>query len=455
MTQPSENTLEAMRAALEAVHSLTIFRGVLDNPIGRAMLTLFHALVAPEPDALEIAQAYSNAFSVLAQAVQGEEISPNIPDAWQAYLTNVIVDDVNVLGIQAETYKIDVIGGGIREQAKRDIRTLRQLFTLSAQQVWELTETIVTATHPGLHDTWVPWYNLAPTRRVRITTPRDKLVHMIAHKQDWSTVVEALIHHWSLHGTGIFARYVVFRWEGRAEGLRGIIHPDPIQLSDLIGYEHEKERLQKNLEHFLHDAPAHDAILYGAPGTGKSSTVKALAHVYADTGLRLIEVSKEFVNDLPVIANQVRDHAPRFLLFIDDLSFEEHETAYKALKVLLEGTVEARPTNVLIYATTNRLNLIRENFADRGKPNEDVHWRDTLDEKASLIARFGLRVTFLTPDQTQYVNIVIGLAQQRGLTLAEEDLRTRAIAWERQHTGRSGRLARQFVDELEADLRTG
>ncbi len=454
MIQTSENTREAMRAALEAVHSLTIFRSVLDNPLGRAVLTLFHALVASEPDALAIAQAYSDAFSVLAHAVQSEVFLSDIPDAWQAYLAGAIVDDVNVLSIQAETYTIEAIGMGIREQAKRDIHTLHQLFTLSAQQVWALTETIVTSTHPGLHDTLVPWYNLAPTRKARIDTPRGTLVQTISEKQNWATLLEVLIHHWSLHGTGIFACYTVFRWEGRAEGLRGIIHPDPIQLSDLIGYEHEKERLQTNLERFLHGSPAHDAILYGAPGTGKSSTVKALAHAYADTGLRLIEVSKEFVNDLPAIVNEVRDHAPRFLLFIDDLSFEEHETTYKALKVLLEGTVEARPANVLIYATTNRLNLIRENFADRGKPNEDVHWRDTLDEKASLVARFGLRVTFLTPNQMQYVTIVIGLAQQRSLTLTEEDLRMRAIAWERQHTGRSGRLARQFVDELEAELRT-
>ena len=179
--------------------------------------------------------------------------------------------------------------------------------------------------------------------------------------------------------------------------------------------------------------------------------MKALANAYADMGLRLIEVRKEFVNDLPIIVNQLRGHAPHFLLFIDDLSFEEHETEYKALKVLLEGAAEARPANVLIYATTNRLNLIRENFADRGKPGDDVHWRDTLDEKASLVARFGLRVTFMTPDQAQYLNIVIGLAHQRGLTLSEEDLRLRALTWERQHTGRSGRLARQFIDDLEAE----
>ena len=304
---------------------------------------------------------------------------------------------------------------------------------------------------PNLHDTtWVPWHDLA-VEHDATRTAHELIMHQLARAEDWAASMPLLEQYWRRHGTGIFARYPVLRWEGDTKELRGIAHPDPIQLANLVGYEREKARLRTNLERFVQGLPAHDAVLYGAPGTGKSSTVKALANAYADMGLRLIEVRKEFVNDLPIIVNQVRGHAPYFLLFIDDLSFEEHETEYKALKVLLEGAVEARPANVLIHATTNRLNLIRENFADRGKPTEDVHWRDTLDEKASLVARFGLRVTFMTPDQAEYLTIVTGLAHQRGLTLSEEDLHTRALNWERQHIGRSGRVARQFIDDLEAE----
>ncbi len=162
---------------------------------------------------------------------------------------------------------------------------------------------------------------------------------------------------------------------------------------------------------------------------------------------------KEYLGDLPQIVSQLRDRAPRFLLFIDDLSFEEHEIEYKVLKMLLEGTAEARPANVLVYATTNRMNLVREYFTDRGKPTEDVNWRDTMEEKQSLAHRFGLRVTFMSPDQERYLNIALGLARQRGIALSEETVRERALQWERQHIGRSGRVARQFVDELEAELK--
>lgn len=452
MTHSTETTHKAMCAALVAVHGLTLLRDVLDDATGQVVLDLFRVLVAPEQDASSIAQAYSHAFASLALATTTEDLAWGVPDAWQAYLVSRIVDSVNPWSTQAERATPHAIASGLREQAKRDLYALRLLYDIPAQSVWELTRNIVTQSLPSLHDAWVPWYNLT-LEQTEVVTARQRLMQQLAAIQDWTTSLALLEQHWGVHGTGIFARYAVLRWQGRAEGLQGIAYPDPIQLAQLIGYEREKARLQTNLERFVHGLPAHDAVLYGAPGTGKSSSVKALANAYASKGVRLIEVRKELVNDLPAIVHQVRGHAPHFLLFIDDLSFEEHETDYKALKVLLEGAVEARPANVLIYATSNRLNLIRENFADRGKPTEDVHWRDTLDEKASLVARFGLRVTFMTPDQMQYLNIVTQLAQQRGLTLVEEDLRIRALAWERQHTGRSGRLARQFVDELEAEQR--
>ncbi len=449
-----ETTRETIGNALNKVHSLTLFRGVLNHDVGKVMLTLFRLLVAPESDATAIAQAYSNAFFMLANNTNISTSLPNISDAWQAHLISWLVDSVNPWSIQAEKVASEQLAPAMREQAKRDLRVLHSLYNLTAHNIWELTQHIVTQSLPSLHDAWVPWSHLALEHEQNATrTARGLLMHQLTTIEDWALSVPFLEQYWHLHGTGMFAHYSVFRWAGQAEGLHGIAHPDPIRLANLVGYEREKAQLRANLERFVHGLPAHDAVLYGAPGTGKSSTVKALANEYTDMGLRLIEVRKEFVNDLPAIVNQLRGHAPYFLLFIDDLSFEEHETQYKALKVLLEGAVEARPANVLIYATTNRLNLIRENFTDRGKPTDDVHWRDTHDEKASLIARFGLRVTFITPDQTQYLAIVTGLARQRGIILADEDLQTHALAWERQHTGRSGRVARQFIDDLEAEQR--
>ena len=450
MTHSLETTHEAICTALDAVHGLTLLRDVLDDDIGQAMLTLFRLLAASDPDASQIAQAYSNTFLALAHATNTDLLLPNIPDAWQAHLVSRIVDSINPWSRQAERVTSQQIAQGIHEQAKRDLRILHLLYIVKAHDIWELTRHLVIHVLPNLHDAWVPWDKLALEHEAT-GTARELMTHQLARAEDWAASMPLLEQYWQRHGTGIFARYAVLRWEGDAKELRGIVHHDRIQLANLVGYEREKARLRTNLDRFVQGLPAHDAVLYGAPGTGKSSTVKALANEYADMGLRLIEVRKEFVNDLPAIVNRVRGHAPCFLLFIDDLSFEEHETEYKALKVLLEGAVEERPANVLIHATTNRLNLIRENFADRGKPTEDVHWRDTLDEKASLVARFGLRVTFMTPDQAQYLTIVTGLAHQRGLTMSEEDLHLRALIWERQHTGRSGRVARQFIDDLEAE----
>lgn len=442
----------AIQTALEAVYGIALLRGVLEDEAGRAMLMLLLALVESEPDEAAVAAAYSQTFNALANSANGREMISGIPDAWQAYLVTRILDDTNPWSIQAERAGTAGIAPAIREQAGRDLRALRLLFDLTAQMIWDVTRNTVATAMPGLQDAWVPWYNLAPPGpSQRLLSARDAFGHRMIECEDWYALVEPLTKHWTQHGTGPFAYYHVLRWQGRTEGLAGIAHPDPNQLSGLIGYEREQALLQANLERFLHGLPAHDAVLYGAPGTGKSSTVKALVNAHANQGLRLVELRKEQVEDLPWLIAQLRDRAPRFLVFIDDLSFEAHETEYKALKVLLEGAAEARPHNVLIYATTNRLNLIREQFSERGKPGDDVHWRDTMEEKHSLVARFGLRVTFATPDQERYLKIAVTLAHQRGLRLPEEELRARALQWERQHTGRSGRLARQFVDELEAE----
>jgi uncharacterized protein len=168
-------------------------------------------------------------------------------------------------------------------------------------------------------------------------------------------------------------------------------------------------------------------------------------------------VAKENLGALPRVLENLRGRGPRFVLFVDDLSFEEHEVEYKSLKALLEGSVEEPPENVRVYATSNRRNLIRERFSDRdeGGANDDVHARDTMQEKLSLSARFGLRVTFPAPDQQRYLEIITGLARRRGIKIPDEQLEEQAMLWDRWHAGRSGRTARQFVDELEAELADG
>jgi len=459
MTTHSEDTqvrtIIAIRQALDAQKGIALLREVLSDQPAWMLLGLMKALIHPSPDPNFIAERYSDVLQAFAEAVTSGESEAGISDAWQATILARLLNDTNPLSIQAERVGPNGLSPAIRAQAERDLRALSLFFKLDAQSIWNLTRDLVTPSLPTLADAWVPWYDLAPISNSDLApTPRNVLIRQIMECEDWGMLVDPLIAHWARHGTGSFARYSAFRWEGNAEdqGLQGIAHPDPIQLSEIIGYNRQHNRLKANTERFLLGLPAHDAALYGAPGTGKSSTVKAIANAYANRGLRLIELRKELVNDLPRIIALLRGRAPRFLIFIDDLSFEDHETEYKALKVLLEGSVEARPKNVLIYITTNRLNLIREQFSDRGKPTEEVHWKDTMDEKHSLVARFGLRVTFTTPDQEHYLTIATGLARQRGIDLPEEELHARALTWERQHTGRSGRLARQFVDDLQAEL---
>lgn len=450
-TTSSLPSLDQVRVVLHATYGITLFRHVLEDAPAQSMLRLLSALVETEADAKLIASSYSRIFNELAEIAQSQN-TPCLLDAWQAYLIGRIIDDNNVISRQVEQAGVGSVNDTLRHQAERDLKILHRFYLLNAYTVWQLTTSAMASSLPILHDAWELWRNLAPAGVEDGNTTRNMLARRADTTADWAMLIEPLMKHWARHGTGSFAHYHVFRWQGANEGLQGIKYPDSVRLTELIGYQHEQNLLKANMERFLTGLPAHDMLLYGAPGTGKSSTVKALVNTYAEQGLRLVEVHKEYIRDLPRVVAQVREHAPRFLLFIDDLSFEDHESEYKVLKMLLEGTAEARPANVLICTTTNRHNIIREQFSDRGKPSEDVNWRDTMDEKLSLVHRFGLRVTFAAPDQERYLAIALGLARQRGINLSEETLRNRALQWERQRAGRSGRLARQFVDDLEAEL---
>jgi predicted AAA+ superfamily ATPase len=297
---------------------------------------------------------------------------------------------------------------------------------------------------PALAGVWVPWKDPAPEDE----SPRRVIACKLAAAEDWEACVPLLADHFARHGTGPFGRHWVFQWRGGK--LRAVVRPDPVRLEGLISYEREREPLILNTERFLSGLPAHHALLYGPPGTGKSSTVKAVLNAYAADGLRLVEVRKEDLASLANVLEDLRGRGPRFVVFVDDLSFEEHEVEYKALKALLEGSVEDPPDNVKIYATSNRRNLIRESFSDR--ENDDIHAHDTMQEKLSLAARFGLRLTFPSPNQSRYLEIASGIARDRGLNIPEETLKQRALLWDRWHAGRSGRTAKQLIDELQAEV---
>lgn len=260
-----------------------------------------------------------------------------------------------------------------------------------------------------------------------------------------SELADTFIDYYRIYGFGDIANYRAFHWD-EEKTLVGIKHFDNMRLADLIGYERQKNMLVVNTEAFLDDKPANNVLLVGARGTGKSSAVKALANEYYNKRLRLLEITKRQLIHLPKIMETLRSlSSKKFILFLDDLSFEDFEIEYKYLKSAIEGGVESKPDNVLIYATSNRRHLIKETWKDRGESNDEIHRADSVNETISLSDRFGLTIHYLAPNQEEFLHIIASLLKRHSIELDSEDLRLQALRWEQTHSGRSGRVAQQFV----------
>lgn len=259
----------------------------------------------------------------------------------------------------------------------------------------------------------------------------------------------------------VFTGSIAFRWgkRGGKGRLEPIVHPDLVELGDLFGLNREIGILDRNTRQFVRGMPANNVLIWGERGTGKSSVVKGLLARFASEGLRMIEVHRRDLTDLPEIVELLWDRPERFVLFCDDLSFMEDESVYLELKALLEGSLSARPDNVLVYATSNRRHLMPEKLADntfRFSPDDDeIHPQETVEEKVSLSDRFGLSIGFYRITQDTYFRIVRHLADERGLDLDAELLRRESLRWLQRASGRSGRVARQFVDDLEGRFKLG
>ncbi len=243
-------------------------------------------------------------------------------------------------------------------------------------------------------------------------------------------------------GYGIYAKYYTFIFRDGA--IVPVKTPDPQRLSQLSGYEVERKKVIDNTLALLNGHAAANALLYGDAGTGKSSTVKAVVNEFKDRGLRLIELKKSQLHDMPVIIEAVADNPLKFIIFIDDLSFAADDDDFGALKAVLEGSASAKTSNIAIYATSNRRHLVKEKFSDR--EGDEIHRRDSMEELVSLSERFGLKVTFTKPNKDLYLSIVENLAKQNGLEYDRDELFTKAEAYAIRRSGRSGRAARQFVE---------
>lgn len=259
---------------------------------------------------------------------------------------------------------------------------------------------------------------------------------------------KAVTDFYHAHGAGKFALYNGFRWDDKAHEIVPAAPLEDITFDKLFGYEEQKRALIDNTVAFLEGRPANNVLLYGEGGTGKSSSIKALLNEYAPRGLRMIELYKHQMADFEAVLDAVKWRNYKFVIFMDDLSFEQFEVEYKFLKAFIEGGLEKRPDNVLIYATSNRRHLMKETWSDRDDKSDDMHESETMQEKMSLVDRFGLMIRYFSPEQEQYLDIARRLAAQYGIDAQSEEFEKGAIRWELKHGGFSGRSARQYVEHL-------
>ena len=270
-----------------------------------------------------------------------------------------------------------------------------------------------------------------------------------ATAEDFYELVTAF---YEAYGVGKLGLNKAFRIDhkGNQVELVPISNTELITFDDLIGYERQKQTLRENTEAFVEGRPANNVLLFGDSGTGKSSSIKALINQYYDQGLRMIEIYKHQFQDLSAIIAQIKSRNYRFVIYMDDLSFEEFETEYKYLKAIIEGGLEVRPSNILIYATSNRRHLINETWKDRNDVthNEGIYKSDTMQEKLSLVNRFGCTIYYGQPDQKEFYNIVVELAHKAGIEMSDEELCAEAKKFELNHGGVSGRTAQQFINYI-------
>jgi len=404
---------------------LLLYQSVLETPISRALLNLLAALC--REDSAECLTAYGIWFRALAERRQ----------TWQGHLLEQILLAENPFSQQAQRDPVQELPVALLDAARNDLRRLQILYSCQSSQLSQWVQTVC-----QVADTPVVWHlEKEPFPDFAFAT-----------LPDWRDGLVELTTVYHQRGAGRVGQYHVFRWQGG--DLVGVPNPDPVRLDDLAAYPYPRQQLVQNTEFLLHGHPALHVLLYGSRGSGKSSLVKALVNEYGDRGLRLIQVAKAEMVHLPAIVERVRDLPQKFIIFVDDLSFEEDDDAFKALKVVLEGDVTARAQNVVVYATSNRRHLVREHFADRPRPSDqdEIQSWDTVQEKLSFSDRFGLTLTFESPDQPTYLDIVRHLAANAHIKLDDDELQRRALQWATRHNGRSGRTARQFVDFLKAEL---
>lgn len=345
------------------------------------------------------------------------------------YIINLFLTDENSFSLYCEN-NIDVSGSSLYNLALKDIEAMKELsdFNLSLLPIYSQAGNEILNYNP-------------------INPSENEMISLINTVSDPERILNIFIKYYNTTGCGNISLYKMFKFDIE-KGIIGIPKADPITFADIIGYKAQINQLISNTEAFVKGYPANNVLLVGSRGTGKSSSVKALANKFFSEGLRLIEITKEQIEVLPQLLAVLKGRGRRFIIFIDDLSFDEQEIQYKYMKSLLEGGSESKPENVLFYATSNRRHLVQEKWSDRNASNDEIHKNDTLNEKLSLADRFGITITFPKPTPQEYTEMVTTLAQKHNLDISKEELKKEAMKWEMNQKSMSGRTAKQFINNL-------
>ncbi len=368
---------------------------------------------------------------------------------WHNYLTYLLINDENPFSLTYE--KAGKQEGTVNGFAINDFSVFKRLFDFDFSPIENALDIncFTTLCNYSAIAKREQIYNKNVSEKVRALSLE------IENAPDGVAVFEAVAEFYRAYGVGKFGLNKAFRIEtdeaGRDMKIRPITNMERVTLDDLIGYELQKKMLTENTEAFVEGRGANNILLYGDSGTGKSTSIKAIVNQYYDRGLRMIEIYKHQFVCLSRVISEIKNRNYRFIIYMDDLSFEESEIEYKYLKAIIEGGVETKPDNVLIYATSNRRHLIRETWNDRSDmiQNEDIHRSETIEEKLSLVNRFGLSIGYFKPSRIEFDSMVIALARKHAeITLSDEQIVAEAHKWEMRNGGISGRTAQQFVNHL-------
>lgn len=395
--------------------SLSVFRGIMKRSVVKAYYKL---LLSLDSDIDEFLNAYGDFFSLISER--------GFSGRFAYAMTEAALFDENCFTRAAAAGKYDTLPENVLKAVKRDCEAILAASSLTSDEVLKAYK----------------YYD--EIKEIADFLPRWEAGECAPSFKMFDGSLKNVAQYYKENGCGIFARYKAFIW--RDGDIQPVLHPDRIDMDSFTGYEIQRDMVVNNTRSFIEGKSCNNCLLYGDKGTGKSSTVKAIANEFRKDGLRIVEIPKERLIDFPILVDKIAALPMKFIIFIDDLSFQKQDQSYTTLKAVLEGGLAARPDNALIYATSNRRHLVKESFSDR--TDDDVNTRDNMQESLSLSDRFGLAVCYSIPTKKEFVDIVCALARQKDINMSDEELEKGAERFALSRGGRSPRCAKQYVESL-------